>query len=248
MDHENERDQFEALGVMYEEMFLLPWRKHLESFSVFASLGDVAGKDVLDIGCGTGLYSRQLKQRGAARVVGYDVSTGMIEIARQAERVEPLGIEYTEQTGLIGEGAFDTALAVYVLPYAEDYQTLVSLCTLASRALRPGGRFVTLPVNPGFHGDRTYYQRYGLRLAEAEPRRDASRVTLELCFGDYDERITARYWSKETLEKALREAGFVSISWPVFQVSEEGVARHGKDFWLPYLNCPHAALISCTKA
>ncbi|MFE4512752.1 class I SAM-dependent methyltransferase [Kitasatospora sp. NPDC056783] len=240
-------DRFDTLGDMYEEMFLLPWRRHLESFSVFAALGAVAGRSVLDIGCGTGLYSRELKRRGAARVVGYDVSGGMLDIARRAERAEPLGIEYTERGDLVEDGVFDACLAVYVLPYAEDYGALLSLCALASRALRPGGRFVTLPVNPDFHGDRAYYERYGLRLVETESRHDASRVTLELCFGRYDERITARYWSRATLERALREAGFASISWPAFRVSGEGTARHGEDFWRPYLACPHAAIISCVR-
>ncbi|MFE7588547.1 class I SAM-dependent methyltransferase [Kitasatospora sp. NPDC057512] len=241
-------DQFDTLGDMYEEMFLLPWRRHLESFSVFAALGPVAGRSVLDIGCGTGLYSRELKRRGAARVVGYDISGGMLGIARRAERTEPLGIEYTERRDLVGDGAFDACLAVYVLPYAESYGALVALCALAAQALRPAGRFVTLPVNPDFHEDRAYYERYGLRLRETESRQDASRVTLELCFGRYDERITARYWSRATLERALREAGFASVSWPAFRVSGEGVAHHGEDFWRPYLACPHAALVTCTKA
>ncbi|GAA1394700.1 hypothetical protein GCM10009639_29130 [Kitasatospora putterlickiae] len=240
-------DQFDALGAMYEEMFLLPWRRYLESFSVFAELGAVAGGSVLDIGCGTGLYSRELKRRGAARVLGHDISEGMLGLARRAERAEPLGVEYTERADGIDDGAFDAAVAVYVLPYAEDYAELVTLCALAARALRPGGRFVTLPVNPDFDGERTSYERYGLRLVEAEPRRDASRVTLELCFGRYDERITARYWSRATLERALREAGFASVRWPAFQVSAEGLARHGEDFWRPYLTRPHAALITCTR-
>ncbi|MER5352198.1 methyltransferase domain-containing protein [Kitasatospora sp. NPDC002551] len=243
-----EIDQFDRLGVMYEEMSLLPWRRHLESFSVFAELGTVTGRSLLDIGCGTGLYSRELKRRGAARVVGHDISEGMLDVARRAERAEPLGVEYTERAGGIDEGAFDAAVAVYVMPYAEEYAELVTLCALAARALRPGGRFVTLPVNPDFDGEREYYERYGLRLVEAEPRRDASRVTLELCFGRYDERITARYWSRATLERALHEAGFGTVRWPGFRVSGEGLARHGKDFWRPYLTRPHAALITCTRA
>ncbi|MFE5735768.1 class I SAM-dependent methyltransferase [Streptomyces celluloflavus] len=239
--------RFDTFGDMYEEMFRLPWRARLESFSVFRVLGDLSGEQVLDIGCGTGLYSREMKRRGAARVVGFDISEGMLTVARQAEAAQPLGIEYVTSPPASEPGAFGTALGVYVLPYAEDYPALVGLCSVAARALRSRGRFVTLPVNPDFDGRRDYYARYGLRLFDAEPRADGSRVTLHLCFGRYDQRITARYWSRATLERALREAGFDEISWPAFDVSEEGTAQYGAEFWRPYLECPHAAIIACRK-
>ncbi|MGD8340908.1 MAG: class I SAM-dependent methyltransferase, partial [Gammaproteobacteria bacterium] len=44
-------------------------------------VGDVAGRDVLDAGCGTGYLSKLLHERGA-RVIAVDSSPGMIEIAR----------------------------------------------------------------------------------------------------------------------------------------------------------------------
>src|SRR6185503_14393888 len=55
--------------------------------------GDLAGKQVLDLGCGEGYVARQLARAGAA-VVGIDLSSGMIEQARQAEEALPLGIRY----------------------------------------------------------------------------------------------------------------------------------------------------------
>lgn len=237
--------QFDSLGPMYEEMFKLPWRAHMESVSVLRSLGPVEGRHVLDIGCGTGLYSRELKRRGAAQVLGYDVSEGMLEVARRAEEQQPLGVRYAQEPPANEqyESRFDLALGVYVLPYARDYASLAEQCALAARALRPGGWFVTLPVNPFFHPDGTFYERYGLRLWETEPRADGSEVTLELCFGRYQERITAYYWSRATLERALREAGFEDINWPGYTVSQEGIAEHSHDFFQPYLDCPHAAII-----
>jgi ubiquinone/menaquinone biosynthesis C-methylase UbiE len=40
---------------------------------------------VLDLACGEGFYTRRIKQRDAARVVGVDVSQPMIELARAEE-------------------------------------------------------------------------------------------------------------------------------------------------------------------
>jgi toxoflavin synthase len=40
---------------------------------------------VLDLACGEGFYTRLLRQTGAGRVVGVDLSAGMIALARQEE-------------------------------------------------------------------------------------------------------------------------------------------------------------------
>jgi len=48
-------------------------------------LGDPTGLSVLDLGCGEGRYSRWLKQHGAVRTLGMDISVAMIEIAKREE-------------------------------------------------------------------------------------------------------------------------------------------------------------------
>lgn len=45
---------------------LLPVRLHIEAYSLMAALGDVRDQAVLDVGCGTGVYSRAARRAGAA--------------------------------------------------------------------------------------------------------------------------------------------------------------------------------------
>jgi ubiquinone/menaquinone biosynthesis C-methylase UbiE len=51
-----------------------------------ALIGDPSSKSVLDIACGEGFYTRMIRQRGAAKIAGVDLSEGMIELAESRKR------------------------------------------------------------------------------------------------------------------------------------------------------------------
>jgi SAM-dependent methyltransferase len=118
---------------------------------VMALCEPVAGKQVLDLGCGEGYCSRMLRQRGA-HVVGLDVSERMIELARQAERTQPLGIRYDVADAVkvdLGDASVDLVLAVFLFNYLsveQMHQTMVNV----HRMLRPGGHFVFAVPHPAF--------------------------------------------------------------------------------------------------
>ncbi|EPX56861.1 hypothetical protein D187_007296 [Cystobacter fuscus DSM 2262] len=145
-------------------------------------LGSVEQMDVLDFGCGSGLYSRLLKERGARRVVGYDEAEGMLRYASRREEKERRGIEYTSRLADRLEGQFDVVLGVYVLPYASTREGLHAMCASMSRLLRPGGRLLTLPIHPAYEGDPEYYRPYGLRLVSDRPHEEGGAVQLELSY------------------------------------------------------------------
>ena len=57
-------------------------------------IGGLSGKTVVDLACGEGFYTRLIRQQGAAKVVGVDLSARMVELAREQEAEQRLGIEY----------------------------------------------------------------------------------------------------------------------------------------------------------
>src|SRR5262249_59337254 len=93
-------------------------------------VGDVSGLAVLDMAWGEGFYTRELRHRGAARVVGVDLSEGMIQLAREEEARLPLGIEYRVQDArtLDGSEQFDLVVAAYLLNYAATAVELREMC------------------------------------------------------------------------------------------------------------------------
>ena len=57
------------------------FNEFLEMPATLELLGNVKGKKVLDYGCGSGIYLKLLKERGA-NIKGFDISEEMLKIAK----------------------------------------------------------------------------------------------------------------------------------------------------------------------
>jgi SAM-dependent methyltransferase len=105
---------------------------------------DVAGKDVVELGCGTGYFGAWLKKRGARRVVGVDITPAQHDTARRMNEQLGLGLEFVqanaEATGLEGD-SFDLVISEYGASIWCDPAKWVPE---AARLLRDGGHLVFL--------------------------------------------------------------------------------------------------------
>jgi ubiquinone/menaquinone biosynthesis C-methylase UbiE len=114
------------------------YRDHLNTPAFFAMLPEVTGLSGLDIGCGEGHNTRLLARRGA-RMTAVDIAEIFIGHARQAETVEPLGIDYRVASAVdlpFADGAFDFATGFMSLMDVPETERVVAE---AFRVLRPGG-------------------------------------------------------------------------------------------------------------
>src|ERR1044072_8992106 len=107
-----------------------------------AALGGLAGKAVLEVGCGTGDDAREIgAQVGpTGKVVATDLSGTMIDEARRRSAGSDLPIEFrtADLAGLdFPDGTFDGAWAKLVLMHTVDIETALDELV---RVLRPGGR------------------------------------------------------------------------------------------------------------
>ena len=118
---------------------------YYERPAILALAGDVAGRRILDAGCGAGQLFAALRERGAI-VTGIDASTGMLEEARRR-----LGDDADLRVADLGsplpfpDDAFDDVIASLVLHYLEDWgPTLREM----RRVLTPGGRLIVAVDHP----------------------------------------------------------------------------------------------------
>jgi SAM-dependent methyltransferase len=106
-------------------------------------LGDVAGLDVLDLGCGIAYFSAWLARRGA-RVVGLDVTPAQLETARRMQAEFGLKfplVEASAEAVPLADASFDLVLSEYG---ASIWCDPAAWIPEAARLLRPGGRLIFL--------------------------------------------------------------------------------------------------------
>jgi SAM-dependent methyltransferase len=193
----NDYDSFgEAYAAAAEEGF---FNGYYTRPAIVNLAGEVAGRRILDAGCGAGLISAALRERGAT-VTGFDSSATMLELARKR-----LGPETDLRVADLGgplpypDGTFDDVIAALVLHYLEDWTgPLAEL----RRVLKPSGRLIVAVDHP-FAIDSLHMQETG-ESAYFETRRREEEWTLG------DRRAQMKFWTRplHAMTDAFTAAGF----------------------------------------
>jgi len=159
----------------------------LELEAVLRAADEVSGQDVLDVGCGDGLYTVALARRGA-RVFGLDRSLPALRSATR--KADEVGVRMRLAAGdairlPFADTSFELVVAVTVLCFVSSPENAIRE---VERVLRPGGRFVLGELGRwstwaawrrvrGMFGDRTW--------------------------------AGARFWTPEDLQGLMRGAGLI---------------------------------------
>jgi cytosine/adenosine deaminase-related metal-dependent hydrolase/ubiquinone/menaquinone biosynthesis C-methylase UbiE len=117
----------------------------LEERSITPLLPDLNGRDLLDVGCGTGRWLTKLEALNPASLTGTDRSMRMLERAR-AKTDSTTKLEQRDCSMLPGKDASKSfILASFVLSYLNDLHGFASEC---ARVLRPGGWVLISDMHP----------------------------------------------------------------------------------------------------
>ena len=186
-------------------------------------MGDVRGKQILDLGCGEGGYSRELTRRGA-RLVSVDCSKKAIEYAVSLAKEENLRIEHYIRNSNdlfdIESEQFDIVLCSMMLMDCEDFEGTLGE---AYRVLKPGGKLYASVLHPCFDGNHeTGIGRQGVGI---------DRQVVVMNYFEPKEWVAPLWkgtipviWRHRTLEdyvKAFVKAGFTIVDLNEPQPTEE---------------------------
>ncbi|MEQ1884357.1 MAG: class I SAM-dependent methyltransferase [Bryobacteraceae bacterium] len=246
--------QYDDIAEQYKRSKLVPWRFYIEQFSLLELMGDLRGKDVLDLACGEGYYTRLLKRNGAARAVGVDLSPKMIELAEQREHSEVQGIEYRVGDARTVEvpGKFDLVVAAYLLNYASTPEDLAAMCGTIARHLKPGGRFCAVNNNPMQDTARfAETRKYGF-IKSGDHSRSGSPVRYHFfSSGDLDGpevfQLENYYLPPELHAETFHGTGFRDAAWHPMRLSPAEAHGANPAHWDDFFVDMPVILFSATK-
>lgn len=231
--------QYDKIGSVYEQSKKLPLPWFVEIPSVLRSLGSVQGLRVLDLACGTGYYTRRIRNLGAAEVVGVDVSPVMIRHAVEIETQSPLGISYQvhDATELPALGSFDLVHAAYLLNYAPNEESLRKMIEGVSRNLKAGGLFMATTMNPDLSFEGPNNTKYGSTYRPVRSFDGGTEIIVE-AHVDPPAVFTCYTLSREIYERVMRETGFCEFSWIPYSVSDAAMGQFEPGYWNDWLANP----------
>jgi len=168
--------------------------------ALISLLPEVAGKRVLDAGCGPGAYAEWLAEQGA-EVVGFDVSPRMVQLAeeRLQGRARIMRAALGQPLDFLEAASFDLIVSALALDHVKDWATVFAEFF---RVLREPGLLVFSVLHPAdeffdHHPDGNYFE--------------IERVEMEFNWQAFGVRARVPYYRRplSAMLDPLLEAGFI---------------------------------------
>jgi ubiquinone/menaquinone biosynthesis C-methylase UbiE len=140
---------FRQLAAKYDAWFSTPHGTYVQSYehAMIMDLAEVkSGMKIADIGCGTGIYTRELCAKGAL-VTGVDISPEMLAIAAEKTGEYSAQVNFVEGDAAslpFDDNSFDMVFSITAMEFFE--QPRICLHEM-HRILRPGGHMVVATLN-----------------------------------------------------------------------------------------------------
>jgi len=172
---------FRRIAPRYDELRSIGGR-WAELVEALVEEGDLLGKRVLDVGCGTGRLARLLVERYGCKVWGVDAEPAMLEVART--KLPPsVGLKIGQAEDLpFKDGWFERVTMTLVLQLVDRRKAYAEVL----RVLEPGGRLALATF------DYSHFEGY----------------FLSGYFPSFEARDKERFPSAGELERELHDAGF----------------------------------------
>ena len=174
---------FNNLAARYDELRPDP---SCELIETLVREGDLRGRRILDLGCGTGRLAAALAERYGATVTGVDPSPEMLKIARSRAPRGVIALERGSAEDIpFPDASFERAMMQLVVHLVDRPQAFAEL----RRVLVPDGRLVISTVNPAA----------------------VERIWFSRLFPSYTAIDRRRFPAPESLSDELDAAGFTKI-------------------------------------
>jgi ubiquinone/menaquinone biosynthesis C-methylase UbiE len=210
--------------------------------NILRMLGDVEGKKILDIACGQGIFSEQLRDKGAF-VTGIDLGKELIKIAEEKSKsVQEKGthkviyhVASADDLFMLKDKSFDIVVCILALQNIEDlHKTMAE----ARRVLPKSGKLFFVLNHPSYRNPKQTYWGYNeadnMQYRRVDEYMSESHVRIDMTPGSLvDKKFTVSFHRPlQVYIKALSKNGFAVTrleEWVSHRESERGPRKKAED-------------------
>ena len=189
--------------VSFVRQLVREGREKMQAAIIEKLPNDLRGARILDAGCGTGVLSRMLDEKGA-EVVGVDISEKLIEVAKNRsslnKNIEYFAGDMKEQSF----GNFDYIIAMDSLIHYSTEDVISSIADFSSRA----NNSVLFTIIPS-----TFALRTKLRLGKYFPKSERSPEVVPIGWGQLHQLETHGIKASLSKIKRIKSLFYVSEAW-----------------------------------
>lgn len=235
-------NDYNRLAQQYKESDIKPYKQYSILPTVLKAAGDLTEKAVLDLGCGSGFFSRAFAQNGASKVTGIDNSEMQI---KQAQKVAGASEEYRLGDAFNDELPMaDIVNVPFILNYLRTEQEVVNFLKRIRSSLNEGGAAIFVIDLPS---DKDLTKYGAVKIVEGAMKDGAPmKICLYNADGSRICELNAYYISPSTFERCSKAAGFDHIERIEPIVSEEGINAFTKEYWEEYLKDTQLGYYLCS--
>ncbi|KAH7066180.1 S-adenosyl-L-methionine-dependent methyltransferase [Paraphoma chrysanthemicola] len=250
--------QYDKIGTKYNAIKVLP-SVEPEEPSVVKALGNIEGSRCLDLACGTGKTTDLLARLSASSVLGYDISSSMIDGARTTYPASSnpnltFGVrDCSVPDKMKHDELFDIVFAGWFLNYAGTETELTNMFRVIEQNLKPDGKFVGVTTN--VHDSEMTEPKmdfYGLDILVLDPAYVAPDTEQEVGIkarvvvkGDTPFSFDVFQFREEVYERCAANAG-LRLRWCDLILPDD--ERVAEGFWDRYLERPTFAVVEASRA
>jgi toxoflavin synthase len=227
-----------------------PVKEGLINYWMLEFCGNVKNKRVLDLGCGSGFFTRAVAEKGAKEVIGVDISKEEIKMAEQEEEREPLNIKYfqgdLENFDYSKIGPVGLITASVSLHYAKNTEELRKFISLPTKNLETGGIFVACVNNPANNvGDWPTEKKELDEVQDSDGKR--IKVGLYDLKGEKVVEFINYSYEEEVYKKILEEEGYGEFELFEMVPPEETIKKYPEMDWTKNIEKPTLVIIKAIK-
>ena len=179
-------------------------------------MGNVRGKNLLEIGCGFGRYLEIFYKENPSKLVGCDISAHQLELCKQYIGNSDIGLhalDFSDQNAsvILGQDEYDIVYNIFVILYLDNLDKLKTFITNSYKCLKKDGKTLICSLdilNASYYPEVFNILKFPVKFLGDNKYTDDFPIQIEITD---DCTVTSYHRNFDTIKELMEIVGFKNV-------------------------------------